>query len=155
LGLKEGSTTLTFYRKRGASMFRSLWLRQWPRALFVRKSSSRKRRRAWRCVQFQRERLEERVTPSITITGSNNLTGKNNAQVAAYFQKLFSMGGTMVQAQTLAIALNIYATTSSLGGTWSASYGFTVTAWGLLDWDKAGRNEQVQITDATTGTVLN
>jgi hypothetical protein len=71
-------------------MFRSLWLRQWPRALFVRKSSSRRRR----CVQFQRERLEERVTPSITITGSNNLTGKNNAQVAAYFQSLFKLGRT-------------------------------------------------------------
>jgi hypothetical protein len=70
--------------------------------------------------------------------GSNNLlnyqnTGKvaTNAQVATYFQKLFSMGGTQVQAQTLAIALNIYATTSTLGGKWSAPYGFTVTAWGL------------------------
>jgi hypothetical protein len=29
------------------------------------------------------------------------------------------------------VVLGIYATTSSLGGTWSASYGFTVTAWGL------------------------
>jgi uncharacterized repeat protein (TIGR01451 family) len=63
--------------------------------------------------------------------GSNNLTGETNAQVAAYFQSLFKMGGTQVQAQVLAVALNIYATTSSLGGNVGASYGFTVTAWGL------------------------
>jgi hypothetical protein len=70
--------------------------------------------------------------------GNNNLlnyqnTGKvaTNAQVAAYFQTLFNMGGTQVQAQTLAVALIIDATTSSLGGSAGASYGFTVTAWGL------------------------
>jgi hypothetical protein len=70
--------------------------------------------------------------------GSNNLlnyqnTGKvaTNAQVAAYFQSLFNLGGTQVQAQTLAVALNIYATTSSLGGSAGTTYGFTVTDWGL------------------------
>jgi hypothetical protein len=63
--------------------------------------------------------------------GANDLTGASNAQVAAYFQTLFSLGGTQVQAQTLALALNVYATTSSLGGSAGVSYGFTVSATGL------------------------
>jgi hypothetical protein len=54
-----------------------------------------------------------------------------NAQVAAFYQSQFSLGGNMVQAQTLAVALNVYATTSSLGGNAGAAYGFTVSATGL------------------------
>jgi hypothetical protein len=71
-------------------------------------------------------------------TGGNNLlnyqnTGQvaTNAQVAAYFQSLFSLHGPKVQAQVLATALNVYATTASLGGTAGAAYGFSVSAWGL------------------------
>jgi hypothetical protein len=65
-------------------------------------------------------------------TGSNNLSGKSNAQVAAYFLTLFNLGGTQVQAQVLAMALNIYATTASLGGSASAAAdGFSVSATGL------------------------
>jgi hypothetical protein len=63
--------------------------------------------------------------------GTNNLTGQSNAQVATYFQKLFNLGGNQVQAQTLAVALNVYATTSSLGGNAGVPYGFTVSATGL------------------------
>jgi hypothetical protein len=61
--------------------------------------------------------------------GANCLAGKSNAQVAAYFQTLFNQGGT--QAQVLAVALNVYATTNSLGGNAGAAYGFTVSATGL------------------------
>jgi hypothetical protein len=93
-------------------------------------------------------------------TGANGLAGKSNAQVAAYFQTLFAQGGTPARAtalqvlaggagttaaallqgfsspggapaQVLAVALNVYATTSSLGGNAGASYGFTVSATGL------------------------
>jgi hypothetical protein len=64
-------------------------------------------------------------------TGANNLAGKSNAQVATYFQTLFNLSGTKVQAQVLAVALNVYATTSSLGGNAGVPYGFTVTATGL------------------------
>jgi hypothetical protein len=64
-------------------------------------------------------------------TGSNNLTGMTNAQVAAYLQTLFSMSGSKAQAQVLAVALNVYATTSSLGGNAGKAYGFTVSAAGL------------------------
>jgi hypothetical protein len=63
--------------------------------------------------------------------GANNLTGLTNSGVAAYFQTLFSVGGNQAQAQVLAVALNVYATTSSLGGTAGAAYGFTVSATGL------------------------
>jgi hypothetical protein len=61
--------------------------------------------------------------------GSNCLAGKSNAQVAAHFQTLFNLGGT--QAQVLAVALNVYATTSSLGGNAGPACGFTVSATGL------------------------
>src|SRR5262249_24958528 len=64
-------------------------------------------------------------------TGGNSLAGKTNAQVAAYFEVLFNLGGTQVQAQVLAVALNVYATTSSLGGPAGGAYGFTVSATGL------------------------
>jgi hypothetical protein len=65
-------------------------------------------------------------------TGSNNLSGKSNGDVAAYFLTLFKLGGTQVQAQVLAMALNIYATTTSLGGNASAAAaGFSVSATAL------------------------
>ena len=51
--------------------------------------------------------------------------------MAAYYQTLFNMSGPKAQAQVLALALNVYATTSSLGGTAGAAYGFTVSAQGL------------------------
>jgi hypothetical protein len=63
--------------------------------------------------------------------GSNCLAGKSNAQVAAYFQSLFSLGGNKVQAQVLAVALDVYATTSALGGNAGTAYGFSVSATGL------------------------
>jgi hypothetical protein len=60
--------------------------------------------------------------------GPDNLTGMNNNRVWKYFQQL-SPGGW--QAQVLATALNVYATTSSLGGNAGVTYGFTVSATGL------------------------
>jgi hypothetical protein len=49
--------------------------------------------------------------------------------VAAFYQTQFVSGS--LEAQVLATALNIYATTLSLGGTLGQAYGFTVTADGL------------------------
>jgi hypothetical protein len=63
--------------------------------------------------------------------GANSLASKTNAQVASYFQAMFALGGTQCQAQVLATALNVYATTSSLGGDAGAAYGFAVSATGL------------------------
>ena len=63
--------------------------------------------------------------------GANSLVGKTNADVAALFKKLDGNPSTQLDAQVLATALNVYATTSSLGGSAAASYGFEVTASGL------------------------
>jgi hypothetical protein len=62
--------------------------------------------------------------------GADNLTGFTNAQVAAFYQSQFALPGSL-NAQVLATALNIYATTLSLGGTVGQAYGFTVSADGL------------------------
>jgi hypothetical protein len=64
--------------------------------------------------------------------GANNLAGKGNAQVAAFYLTQFALPGPKVEAQVLAAALNVYATTLSLGGTAGQAYGFTVSApgWG-------------------------
>jgi hypothetical protein len=63
--------------------------------------------------------------------GANNLTGQTNAQVAAFYETLFEEHGPKLDAQVLATALNVYATTTSLGGQAGAQYGFTVTVAGL------------------------
>jgi hypothetical protein len=63
--------------------------------------------------------------------GANNLTGFTNAQVAAFYQSQFALPGSNLEARVLATALDIYATTLSLGGTLGQAYGFTVSAVGL------------------------
>jgi sugar lactone lactonase YvrE len=63
--------------------------------------------------------------------GGNNLSGKSNAQVAAFYLTQFDLQGPKVEAQVLAAALNVYATTASLGGSAGTAYGFTVSATGL------------------------
>jgi hypothetical protein len=60
----------------------------------------------------------------------NDLTGFTNAQVAAFYQSQFALSDPL-EAEVLATALNIYATTLSLGGTLGRAYGFTVSADGL------------------------
>jgi hypothetical protein len=63
--------------------------------------------------------------------GTNNLTGKTNAQVAAFYLSQFGLPGTKLEAQVLATALSVYASTLSLGGTAGTTYGFSVSATGL------------------------
>jgi hypothetical protein len=63
--------------------------------------------------------------------GIYDLTGASNTQVAAFYQSLFALPGSNLQADMLATALNVYATTQSLGGTAAETYGFQVTATGL------------------------
>ncbi|HEV3137357.1 MAG TPA: SdrD B-like domain-containing protein, partial [Pirellulales bacterium] len=62
---------------------------------------------------------------------ANNLTGKTNAQVAAYFQTLYSNSAKKLEAEDMALALSVYVTNSGLAGTTASSYGFTVSANGL------------------------
>jgi hypothetical protein len=63
--------------------------------------------------------------------GSHDLTGQTNEQVAAFFQSLFNDHDDEPDVQVLATALNVYATTASLGGAQGHTYGFRVTAEGL------------------------
>jgi type VI protein secretion system component Hcp len=63
--------------------------------------------------------------------GTHNLAGKTNAEVAAFYASLFNRTGPRVDAYVLDTALDVYATTLSLGGTAAKSYGFLVTAAGL------------------------
>jgi hypothetical protein len=63
--------------------------------------------------------------------GANNLTGKTNKDVAALFQSLYLLANDNADVQVLATALNVYATTSSLGGNQGVKYGFQVSASGL------------------------
>jgi hypothetical protein len=57
--------------------------------------------------------------------------GAGTTAAAALLQGSSSPVGNPVQAQVLAVALNVYATTSALGGNAGAVYGFKVSATGL------------------------
>jgi CSLREA domain-containing protein len=63
--------------------------------------------------------------------GASNLTGMTNTQVANFYQALFALPAPQADAEVLATALNVYATTQSLGGNAGTAYGFAVTANGL------------------------
>jgi hypothetical protein len=54
-----------------------------------------------------------------------------NTEVAAFYQSLFAEKGPKLDAELLATALNIYASTRSLGGSEGAKYSFRVTDAGL------------------------
>jgi hypothetical protein len=59
--------------------------------------------------------------------GANNLAGKGNAYVAAFFQAEFQLQGPKLDAQLLATALSVYVTNATLDPTKvAAPYGFTV-----------------------------
>jgi hypothetical protein len=63
--------------------------------------------------------------------GANNLAGKTNAQVAAFFLQVFSAkGGPKTEAQALGLAFAVYVTDSDLAGTVARSFGFTVGSVG-------------------------
>jgi hypothetical protein len=64
-------------------------------------------------------------------SSTNNLAGDTDDQVAAFFMQLYNNPAQKTAAAVLAAALNVYATTTSLGGAAGTSYGFAVTAGGL------------------------
>ena len=51
--------------------------------------------------------------------------------VAAFYETLYQLPAPRADAQTLATALDVYATTTSLGGSAALAYGFSVTPSGL------------------------
>jgi hypothetical protein len=63
--------------------------------------------------------------------GANDLAGFSNTQIASFFVTLRHTRHHELDTLVLATAFDIYATTSSLGGTAGTAYGFTVTSDGL------------------------
>jgi hypothetical protein len=63
--------------------------------------------------------------------GAPNLSTFSDAQIAAYYRGLFSQSGSPLKATVLATALDMFASTASLGGSTAQAYGFTVTTYGL------------------------
>lgn len=66
-----------------------------------------------------------------STAGTANMTGKTNAQIATYFQTLFSTSSKKIDAQVLALSLAVYVTNSGLAGNAAAQYGFGVSTDGL------------------------
>jgi hypothetical protein len=66
-----------------------------------------------------------------TNASTNNLSGKTNAQVATFFQGLASSTAKKLDSQTMALAMSVYVTNSTLAGTTAVSYGFGVSSIGL------------------------
>ena len=63
--------------------------------------------------------------------GANNLAGKTNAQVAAFYLSQFTRSTPKVEAHVLATALNVYATNATLDSTGvAAQYGFIISGDG-------------------------
>ncbi|HLJ97973.1 MAG TPA: hypothetical protein VKU02_32730 [Gemmataceae bacterium] len=64
--------------------------------------------------------------------GAPNLSPFTNAQISSYYQSLFLVSkGTGLDAEVFATALEVFATTSSLGGSVGQSYGYLVNDKGL------------------------
>lgn len=62
--------------------------------------------------------------------GANNLAGKTNAQVAAYYVSKFTVKGMKLEAQILGAAFATYVTNSILAGSAAVKYGFIVNGTG-------------------------
>ncbi|HLJ94404.1 MAG TPA: hypothetical protein VKU02_14555, partial [Gemmataceae bacterium] len=66
------------------------------------------------------------------MSGGPNLNPFTNAQISYYYQNLFvTSQGTGLDVEILDTALDVFASTLSLGGTIGQSYGFTVNSYGL------------------------
>lgn len=82
--------------------------------------------------------------------GPSNLSSKSNAYIADFFKAQWRVGGDGVATQVLATALNVYATTSSLGGAQGGIYGFVVSSTGL-----GARNFDIGSAGAAVGVANN
>ena len=65
--------------------------------------------------------------------GANNLAGKTNAQVAAFYLTKFNVKGQKLDAQILAVAFASYVTNNTLAGTTAVKYGFRVDSLGTAN----------------------
>jgi len=99
-----------------------------------------------------------------SAAGSSNLTGKTNAQVAAFYLELFKRnaktfpgGPPKTDAQVLATALAVYVTNSSLAGNVAAAYGFQVSASGAgaATFNVTNNGAAFGVADGSTVTIMN
>jgi hypothetical protein len=88
--------------------------------------------------------------------GANNLAGKSNAYVAAFFQKRFLVKAQKLDAQVLATALAVYVTNQTLAGTTATTYGFLVTpdGVGVATYNVGCNGSAFGVANNTTMTVL-
>src|SRR5262249_33227653 len=89
--------------------------------------------------------------------GTHNLAGKDNADIAAFFQAAFSQTGPKLDAQVLATALSVYVTNATLDSTQvAAQYGFTVSGDGLgtATFNVGTGGDAFGVADNTTMTVM-
>jgi protocatechuate 3,4-dioxygenase beta subunit len=89
------------------------------------------------------------------------LVGKTNAQIAAYYQSMFSAkktvaGPAKVDCQVMATAFAVYVTNSSLAGNAAAVYGFRVTQYGvgIATWNVGSCGSAFGVSNNTTVGVL-
>ncbi len=88
---------------------------------------------------------------------ANNLTGKTNSQVAAYYMTLFGQSGLQkTYAQVLAVALAVYATEPSLGRAQGAGQGFiqSTAGTGGATFNVGSAGAAIHVANGTTLTVL-
>jgi hypothetical protein len=89
--------------------------------------------------------------------GSNDVAGQSNAAIAALFQQDFVLKGVKLDAQLLATALAVYATSATLDPTQvAATYGFTVSASGAgtATANVGGNGDAFGVANNTTMTLL-
>jgi hypothetical protein len=87
----------------------------------------------------------------------NDLAGKSNAYIAALFQSDFVMKGVKLDAQVLATALAVYATSATLDPTQvAANYGFIVSGDGVgaVTWNVGSNGDAFGVANNTTMTVM-
>ena len=89
--------------------------------------------------------------------GGNDLALQSNAYIAALFQSDFVVKGVKLDAQVLATALAVYATSATLDPTQAAaSYGFVVSGDGLgaATWNVGSDGDAFGVANNTSMTVM-
>jgi hypothetical protein len=96
----------------------------------------------------------------VNLYGANSgtdLAGQSNTYVAALFQQDFLEQGPKLDAQLLAAALSVYATSATLDSTQvAAQYGFTVKGYGVgtATVNVGSNGDAFGVANSTTMTVM-
>ncbi|MCA9121123.1 MAG: DUF11 domain-containing protein [Planctomycetaceae bacterium] len=88
--------------------------------------------------------------------GVNNLTGKTNSQIAAYYVTLFKQKGQKLDAQVMGLAFATYVTNNSLAGNNATAYGFLVSTsgTGAAVYNVGSSGAAFDVPDGTVLTVM-